>query len=98
MVKSRLDLYRAGDEAIDNDPAYEDYPDVSLQPDIEAQGPRPMVEELPDFLKKFYGQPGGTPDLADVFQFTGRALLPGQKLLTPEDDKNLVGDFSLKNK
>ena len=83
MVKSRLDLYRAGDEAIDNDPAYEDYPDVSLQPDIEAQGPRPMVEELPDFLKKFYGQPGGFPDLADLVQGVSRRILPVQEAITP---------------
>ena len=83
MVKSRLDLYRAGDEAIDNDPAYEDYPDVSLQPDIEAQGPRPMVEELPDFLKKFYGQPGGAPDLADLVQGVSRMILPTQEAIAP---------------
>ena len=83
MVKSRLDLYRAGDEAIDNDPAYEDYPDVSLRPDIEAQGPRPMVEELPDFLKKFYGQPGGAPDIADLVQGASRMILPTQEAITP---------------
>ena len=38
-----------------------------------------------------YGQPGGYPDPADLFQGLGRLLLPGQEALTPEDEKNLIG-------
>ena len=37
-----------------------------------------------------YGQPGGL-NLATGFQGLGQALLPGQKLLTPADEKNLIG-------
>jgi hypothetical protein len=84
MVRTRSDLYRAGDEAIDNDPAYENYPDVSLQPDIEAVKPDPYIlDEVPEFLKKFYGQPGGAPDIADLVQGASRMILPTQEAITP---------------
>ena len=99
MIRSRLDLYKkAGDEAVDDDPAYQDYPDVSLQPNVKASNFKPSEEptidklrdELPDFLKKFYGEPGGL-NLATAFQGLGRMALPGQKALTPEDEKNVIG-------
>jgi len=99
MIRSRLDLYKkAGDEAVDDDPAYQDYPDVSLQPNVKASNFKPSEEptidklrdELPDFLKSFYGEPGGL-NLASAFQGIGQALLPGQKALTPEDERNLIG-------
>ena len=99
MIRSRLDLYKKpGDEAVDEDPAYQDYPDVSLQPNVKASSFKPSEEptidklrdELPDFLKPFYGEPGGL-NLATGFQILGGALSPGQEVLTPEDDKNLIG-------
>jgi len=99
MIRSRLDLYKKpGDEAVDDDPAYQDYPDVSLQPNVKASSFKPSEEptidklrdELPDFLKPFYGEPGGL-NLASAFQGIGQALLPGQKVLTPEDERNLIG-------
>ena len=101
MIKSRLDLYRPTDDIIEEDPAYQGFPDVSLQPDIEAVSP-----ERADYLSRYniddlrrdaktvrdalYGKPGGL-NLATGFQTFGQALLPGQKALTPADEKNLIG-------
>lgn len=80
MIRSRLDLYKKpGDDAVDEDPAYQGYNIDDLRQDVKSVG------------KALYGQPGGVPDLADLFQGVGRILLPGQKLLTPEDEKNVIG-------
>jgi hypothetical protein len=80
MIRSRLDLYKKpGDEAVDEDPAYQGYNVDDLRQDVKSVG------------KALYGEPGGVPDLADLFQGVGRMLLPGQKLLTPEDEKNVIG-------
>ena len=84
MARTRADLYKPIDDIIDEDPAYAGYPDVSLQPDIEAVKPDPYIlDEVPEFLKKFYGQPGGAPDIADLVQGASRMILPTQEAITP---------------
>ena len=79
MIKGRKDLYKPTDDIIDEDPAYQGY----------------NVDDLRSDLKKFgrmlYGQPGGAPDLADLFQGTARMIEPIQKAITPEDPRNLIG-------
>lgn len=97
MIKSRLDLYRPTDDIIEEDPAYQGFPDVSLQPDFNVPISRPskpvdkVNRAIKDVGKMLYGQPGGAPDLADFFQGTARMIEPIQKAITPEDPKNLIG-------
>ena len=96
MIKSRLDLYRPTDDIIEEDPAYQGFPDVSLQPDLNVPISKPskpvdkVNKAIKDAGRMLYGQPGGL-NLATGFQTLGQALLPGQKLLTPADEKNLIG-------
>ena len=97
MIKSRLDLYKPTDDVIEEDPAYQGFPDVSLQPDLNVPISKPskpvdkVNKAIKDVGKMLYGQPGGAPDLADFFQGTARMIEPIQKAITPEDPKNLIG-------
>ena len=96
MIKSRLDLYKPTDDIIEEDPAYQGFPDVSLQPKLDVPFSKPskpvdkVNKAIKDAGRMLYGQPGGL-NLATGFQTLGQALLPGQKALTPADEKNLIG-------
>ena len=98
MIRSRLDLYKKpGDEAVDEDPAYQDYPDVSLQPDLDVpvSEPKPVDkfnQKAKDYFKIFYGQPEGQdqPNLISIgglMQGLARPAEVVQNLLTPGGDK-----------
>ena len=97
MIKGRKDLYKPTDDIIEEDPAYQGFPDVSLQPklDVPFSKPSKPVDKfnraVKDVGRMLYGQPGGAPDLADFFQGTARIIEPIQKAITPEDPKNLIG-------
>jgi len=79
MIKGRKDLYKPTDDIIDEDPAYQGYNIDDLRSDLK------------NFGRLLYGQPGGAPDLADLFQGTARMIEPIQKAITPEDPRNLIG-------
>ena len=86
-------------EAIPDVPFYG--PDGSLITDFETVSPG-MADYLSSYNiddlrrdvgtvgKALYGEPGGL-NLATGFQGLGQLLLPGQKALTPEDERNLIG-------
>ena len=96
MIKSRLDLYRPTDDIIEEDPAYQGFPDVSLQSDLNLPKPSKPVDlvnkAISDSLKTLYGQPEGQAQpnifsIGGLMQGLARPSEVVQEFLTPGGDK-----------